>query len=437
MQVLKKISLMTLFLVLTACHQILPSATPYMPSQSRTYSNAIYYGVDDIDDNEQFDSNAFEVAMLLPLSGKSSAYGQGMQNAAMMALEDTKNKKLSVHFYDTKSSPEGAMNALADALKNKAKLVLGPLTSDEVTAISSQAKSKRVPVISFSTSPQVLGNGVYSIGLLSDEQVRRIVSFAASKGRSKLAVVVPDTSAGLNIAKAATQAAAQNNMKLTKIGFYEPSTLEFSDLVQNMIKNPDFDTILIAETGSRLKAIASTFGYFDVAYPDVLFVGTSVWENTNLSKETTLYNAVYPVMSRVHNDYFNKKYTDLFGDHPNNLYSFAYDSIALASALSRMPEARLNDQITHADGYVGINGSFRFFEDGTNEHNLDVIEIQAKGNKTVSNAPKKFGAKPYHGVYESAERPEVYGKDSFSVYQKIYPVKEPSYFDRPSYFNMW
>ena len=55
-----------------------------------------------------------------------------------------------------------------------------------------------------------------------------------------------------------------------------------------MAQDKNFDTLLIAETGNRLKAISGTFGYYDVAYPDVLFIGTSVWSNTNLNKETTL-----------------------------------------------------------------------------------------------------------------------------------------------------
>ena len=230
-----------------------------------------------------------------------------------MALEDTNNPNMQVRFYDTKSSSEGASNAFSDALNNDAQIVFGPLMSEEVSAISYHAKSKGIPVISFSTSANVLGNGIYTLGLLTDEQIKRIVSYIAKQNRSKIAMVVPDSPVGLNLAKTAVQTAANNGISVTKIGFYEPSTLEFSDLVQKMIENQNFDTVLIAETGNRLKAISATFGYFDIAYPDVLFAGTSIWENTNLSKETTLYKAVYPTISRVHNEYFEKKYKDLFG----------------------------------------------------------------------------------------------------------------------------
>ena len=138
------------------------------------------------------------------------------------------------------------------------------------------------------------------------------------------------------------------------------------------------------------------------------------------------------MISRVHNDYFNKKYTDLFGEHPNNLFSFAYDGIALASALSRQKDGKLSEQITNPGGYVGINGAFRLFEDGTNEHALDVVEVSSKGIKTVDESPKKFGARPYFSQYRTGLRPEIYGKDSFLVYEKLFPAPQS-----PSYFDIW
>ncbi len=426
----KKLGFAIILTFLTACNQILPSTSPSGQSQGFRFRYNPFEVTDYNEDMEYYSKDSFKVAMLLPLSGKASTFGKGLQNAAMMALEDTNNQNLEVRFYDTKSSPEGALNALSTALAGKAELVLGPLMSDEVSAISYQAKSKGVPIISFSTAPHVLGNGVYTLGLLADEQIKRIVSYAAVQNRHKIAVFVPDSPAGLNAAKSAVQAAANNSMAVTKIGFYEPSTLEFSNLVQEMAKTKDFDTVLIAETGSRLKAISGTFGYFDVAYPDVLFIGTSVWENTNLTKETTLYKGVYPVISRVHNDYFEKKYKDLFGEVPNSLYSFAYDSIALASALSRQRAGNLYSAITNPDGYIGINGSFRLFDDGTNEHNLNIVEVTPGGLKTVSAAPKTFGTHADFGNSAVLMKPAIYGKDTQTVYDKLFPsVQTPSYFN--------
>lgn len=428
---LKKIGLCFLFFALAACSQIFPSQ-----KQTQTPSWYLPQNAFDISDFqtpiESFSADSFKVAMLLPLTGKASTFGKGLQNAAMMALEDTNNPSLEVRFFDTKSSPQGALAAFETAVGNKAQLILGPLMSEEVSAISHQARSKSVPVISFSTSPNVLGNGIYTLGLLSDEQIDRIISYAVQKGRSRIALIAPDSAAGLNIAKSAMNAAANAGAVVTKIGFYEPSTLEFSELVQQINRNKDFDTVLIAETGSRLKAIAGTFGYYDVAYPKVLFIGTSVWNNTNLNKETTLYKGVYPMISRVHEGYFNKKYKDLFGETPNTLYSYAYDSIALASALSKESQRDLYQAITNPDGYIGINGSFRLFDDGTNEHNLDIVEVNDTGLQTVDSAAKTFAPRAYKSNFGLNMRPEIYGKSPEEVYSKMYTPQPTS-----SYFNIF
>lgn len=407
-------------------------------------------------------AEAFKVAMLLPLSGKSSVYGVGLKNAALMSLEDSGNKNLLLKFYDTQSSPNGARNAVNEAINSGVNLILGPLMSDEVLAISDRALNQQIPVISFSTSPQALKEGIYTLGLLGEEQIKRIISYAASKQRNKIALMVPDTTAGLNVAKAAVLNASKYGANIVKIGFYPAETLDFAPIVKSltdydkrseeitkrkknleklanagdkaaakelsMIKNVyttgeiDFDAVLIAETGSRLKSAAVMFGYYDIYYPDIMFLGTSIWENTSLNKETTLYHGVYPVISRVHNNYFNKKYESLFDTTPNQLYSFAYDSVALASALANKDNINIYDDITDANGYIGINGAFRILKNGTNEHSLDVVEVTQEGPKIVDKAPAKFEDLDVEQntfyVYGN-DFPKVFGKDEIYVKEYI------------------
>jgi ABC-type branched-subunit amino acid transport system substrate-binding protein len=435
MQVLKRIRIFFLTLVLVGCAQTYTRQSDriviqnvYRPSSgeySDMYSDSSQnlpspYTVEDAS------TERFNVAMLLPLSGQMSSYGQGMKNAAMMALEDTDNARLTLRFYDTKSSAGGAEAAAEEALSSGASLILGPLMSEEVSAVSTLAQNADVPVISFSTSPSVLTHGVYTLGLLGQEQIERIIGYAVAQNRHRIAVLAPDSTAGMNTAKAAVQAAARHGVEVTKIGFYPAETLDFTTIVQAMTKQDSdgsfgFDALLIPESGNRLKSAAAMFGYVDVAYPDVLFLGTSVWENTSLTKETTLYHAVYPVLSRVHGDYFNKKYENLFGEAPNSLYTFAYDGVALASSLSRKNLQNMAQNITDSDGFVGLNGVFRILSDGTNQHSLDVVEITEKQLKTVDAAPKTLGAgaKTAFVPYISF-RPRIYGKDAQSVYLQLF-----------------
>jgi hypothetical protein len=156
--------------------------------------------------------------------------------------------------------------------------------------------------------------------------------------------------------------------------------------------------LLIPETGNRLKAISSMFSYYDVSAPDVLFMGTSVWDSSSLNKETELYGAVYPVMSLKNQAKFAQKYNDLFGERPSGLSIFAYDAVALASMLARQG-GNLYEQIERPEGYNGMSGAFRIFANGLNEHGLDVVKVSAGGKYVAEYAPQQFYG--YPTAYES------------------------------------
>lgn len=415
---LKKITISFVCIMLCGCGLWRRSSAPeenYYRYSGTQYSQPL--NMVESTDYSQVDlgsAESFRVAMLLPLSGKVADMGQSMKNAATLAIGDINNNKLVVQFYDTKSTGSGARVAVENAINSGSDLILGPLLADEVSAVSSSAKSRGIPVISFSTSPAVLQDGVYTLGLLSDEQINRIVRYAAAQGRSRLAAVFPDNAGGMNMFKAAVKAARSSGMQFTKVGFYAPDSMDFTGLVTAM--KGGFDTLLIPEYGNRLKAISSMFSYYDVAAPEVLFVGTSVWENSNLSKETELYGAVYPVMSLSRLNSFAQKYTDMFGERPGGLSIFAYDAVALASALANKDRSYLREAIARPDGYYGISGAFRLFADGKNEHALDVVKVTSGGKQVVETAPQKFYS--YYADYDNQgtggyfEMPTVYGKSA-------------------------
>ncbi len=391
----KKVSLF--FAAFLVCSCSLWQRTPFYRPTHRYLPDQKSMDIVETTDYSQVDlghEGSFRVAMLLPLSGADEAMGKSLKNAAMMAIGDINNNNLVVQFYDTKGTGSGARIALENALNADSELILGPLRSDEVAAISAEAKSKDVPVISFSTSPSVLQEGVYSIGLLQDDQVSRIVKYAADNGRSKIAAVLPNNQNGANMYRSLIKAAQKHGVNVVKVGFYNPNSMEFTGLVTQMKSGGvDFDALLIPETGNRLKAISSMFSYYDVSAPEVLFMGTSVWDSSSLNKETELYGAAYPVMSLKNQAKFAQKYNDLFGERPSGLSIFAYDAVALASMLARQG-GNLYEQIERPEGYNGMSGAFRIFANGLNEHGLDVVKVSAGGKYVAEYAPQQFYGYP-------------------------------------------
>lgn len=372
------------------------------------------------------EENALVVGVLLPLTGKASSVGVGMQNAMFIALDDLQNDKLVLKFYDTQSSSEGATEAMSKALSDGAELILGPLMSEEVEGIADKALSADVPIVSYTTSPQVLQKGVYSIGLLNGEQIDRVISYALSQNRTKIALLVPDNNSGLNILKSALMSSISHDVSLVKVGFYNPNTVDFTSIVQEMVTPTpvDFDAVIIADGGNRLKSMASMFAYNDILYPDVLFLGTSAWDSTNLTKETMLYKGVYPMISKSYGSYFTNKYQNTFGEYPKPVYSFAYDSVLLASALSSKTQDNIDSSITGKNGFIGVNGYFKILPTGASLHSLEMLEVTENGPKVVEKANKQLTDYTQNEIdvryipYENL--PKIYGKNSADVLGWLY-----------------
>lgn len=413
----------------------------------------------------------FRVGMLIPLTGSASKQGEGLRNAALLALEDVNNPNILIQFYDTKSTASGSRIAIENALNQQSQMIIGPLMAEEVKAISATTLQKNIPVVTFSTSYDAILQGVYSLGLLTGEQVDRVISYSASKNRQNIALLVPDNNTGISVAKASIISAQKNDMNVVRIGFYPPNTTNFSDILKDVtdydkrsqrVKNikaklqkqadsgsqtsarilgrlkgidtlgdVDFDTILIPESGQRLKAATAMLSFYDASYPKVQILGTSIWATSDLSREGSLQGAWYPAIANNNEQYFIKKYKNTFDESPNSLYSFGYDAIALASIISTKKDIPISDVITNSEGYIGINGIFRIFADGTNQHALDIVQIGQNELKTIDKAPAKFsGAVEYTDFvnikYDSSYKaPLIFGKDRILAQTLIYSSELP------------
>jgi len=230
---------------------------------------------------------------------------------------------------------------------------------------------------------------------------------------------VPNNNSGLNIIKSALMTTQNKDIMLTKVGFYDLNSVDFSSLIKEMTTDADFDAVLVADGGNRLKSIVSMFAYNDIMYPDVLFLGTAAWDSTNLSKETILYHGVYPMVSKGYGTYFSNKYKETFGEQPKPVYSFAYDGVLLASVLSGKDKRNLDESITGKAGFIGVNGYFKILPTGQSRHSLEMLEVTKNGPKVVSPADKKIAddieneMDVRYIVYDKL--PRFYGKNSSEI----------------------
>jgi len=344
------------------------------------------------------------VGLLLPLSGPKAPLGESMLRAAEMALFDVADSRFELVVRDTGGTPKGARDAARAAVDAGANLLLGPVFSSSVKAVKPVAEGARVPVLAFSNNPAVAEPGIYVLGLMPQQQVRRIVSYAASRGKRRFAVLAPRNAYGELVVKALREATGRYGGQVAGIAFYEPGSQDVSDQVKRLAESgfgsQPGSAVLMPAGGKQLQTIAPTFPFHDIDPEEVQFLGTVLWNDPMLGTEPALVGGWFPAPAPKGQERFNRRYRRIYAGPPGDLSSLAYDATALAALLARRggtTDAATNgaavystERLTQPNGFVGTDGVFRLKRDGTVQRLYAVMEMQRKALKVIDPAPESF-----------------------------------------------
>ena len=143
-------------------------------------------------------TGSVRVALMLPLSasGNSGETAKAFRNAAELAMQDFPGAGIQVAVYDTQGTAAGAQAAVGTALQEQARIILGPVFSNQVSAVAQTARQAGVPVVAFSSDASVAGPGVYLLSFLPSDDVNRIVSYSASRAGNPSRRFCPQTPMG-------------------------------------------------------------------------------------------------------------------------------------------------------------------------------------------------------------------------------------------------
>jgi ABC-type branched-subunit amino acid transport system substrate-binding protein len=332
------------------------------------------------------------VALLLPLSGDSKELGQGMLDAAQMALFDLGKKDIVLLPVDSGGSPEQAMQATRNALDQGAQIILGPLFSTSTQAAAPVARSAGVNIISFSNDPAVAGGNVYLMGFTVGPQVARVTSYAISQNMRNLAVIAPNSSYGQTVVSVMEDTSRAQGAQL-HTGFFDAQAPDVSGAITAFAQSArGAQAVMVPVGGARLSAVAPVLAVRGLDPRQVKYLGTGLWDVANIWREGALLGAWYAAPPPESRADFEKRFNDAYGKRPPRLASLAYDAVALVGALSTGPRGAdfSSAAITNPNGFAGVDGIFRFTPDGQAQRGLAVLEITRDGIKTISPAPTSF-----------------------------------------------
>ena len=87
------------------------------------------------------------------------------------------------------------------------------------------------------------------------------------------------------------------------------------------------------------------------------------------------------------------RYRARYGAAPDRLASLGYDSVLLTVSASKAwePGRRFPDRALGEDeGFVGVDGVFRFGRDGIAQRAFEVRQVTATGSGVIAAAPSSF-----------------------------------------------
>ncbi len=364
-----------------------------------------------------------KVGLLLPMSGTYQRLGAALFQAAELSLFH-RVSTVELLLYDTKGTPEGAAVACRNALANGAQVLLGPVFSKNVEAVAPIARLADITVLSFTNDRRVAGGGVFILGLTPEEQVERVISYARRQGLESMAALVPDSSYGNKVLNAVNLSGEKYGIQLQSIVQYSPDAKALDSHMQEAVQNVaryadrqkiwrevvaevkkkieqdptnealneqlealkkvntvtkvEYQILVVAEFGERLREVSALLPYYDVYPGDVQLINTG-WVEPHLGLEPGLDGAWFAGPSLSPGEFFRQSYEAAYDAPPLNIAMLMYDAVALVAALSSLENVNFNrETLTSENGFLGSQGLFRLLPSGVAQHSLSVFKLSRK-----------------------------------------------------------
>ncbi len=336
------------------------------------------------------------VALIVPLTagGQGGIVGNALKNAAEMALAEFQNPNIRLIVKDDRGSADGARAAAQEALAEGAELILGPLFAPAVQAAASVAKPAGRPVIAFSTDASVASDGVYLMSFVAEQEVQRVISFAAQQGRRSFAGLIPDTPYGRVVEAAFQQTAAQRGVRVVALERFALDQGQMQAAIGRLAPAlSQIDGLFLPENADTLPAIGQALQGVGFNPQRIKVLGTGVWNDARAFRVPQLQGGWFAAPEAAGFNAFAQRYQARFSSAPTRIASLSYTAMTLVAALARQQGSQRFSAavLTNPSGFAGVDGLFRFRADGMIERGLAVLEVRNNSAVTVNAAPSEFG----------------------------------------------
>src|SRR5205807_10403978 len=131
------------------------------------------------------------------------------------------------------------------------------------------------------------------------------------------------------------------------------------------------DAIFVPDGADAAPTIVQTL-YSSGIDRRVQILGSGLWEDGQIFSNPALEGAWYAGPDSTGFRNFAARYRSRYGGDPVRTATLAYDAVTLVAALIKSQGAqRFSEEVlTNPSGFAGVDGLFRFRQDGTNQRGL-------------------------------------------------------------------
>ena len=177
-----------------------------------------------------------QIALLLPLSGRSEAVGVAVRDGFVAAyLEQDPATRPRLKIYDV--AAESVSAAYSHAMSDGAGFIVGPLTKEDVAAIAPlSAGHTPVLALNFLGDQVAPAQNFYQFALLPEDEARMVARRVITDGKMSGVVIVPAGELGNRIAEAFSDELSHLGGRVVDSRRYDPAQMDFADTIKQVLQ---------------------------------------------------------------------------------------------------------------------------------------------------------------------------------------------------------
>ncbi|MBM2293677.1 penicillin-binding protein activator [Sulfitobacter pseudonitzschiae] len=345
-------------------------------------------------------SKPVPVALLVPRGGSASddLLANSLENAARLAMRDLSGVAIDLRVYATAGNAATAASVATQAVNDGAKIIIGPVYAEAANAAGVAAAGAGVNVLAFSNNTTIAGGNVFVLGPTFQTTADRLVSYAASQGKSRIVVVSAQDVAGQLGRTSIQNAISRSGATLAGSVDYPLSQQGVIDAVPRIKSTVDSSgadaVFMTSSTASALPLLAQLLPEAGIQPTVTQYIGLTRWDIPSPTLSLPgLQGGWFALPDPARSAAFSAKYQAAYGSTPHPIASLGFDGIAAVGALVAKgnSNALTGAALTQGAGFQGASGIFRLRSDGTNDRGLAIATIRNNQVVVIDAAPQSFG----------------------------------------------